>query len=182
MSTPELLPEEENLLRKIRSSDSDSERFELLFMHVVSWQKGERSQINELFGAYSKPIYGILDVTTKRLDKIEDAQLAANESMTRIATQIEYMVKCVDNAITDDKESKKHYQQQYKDMINKITEVEKDAGDKISAIERVVDEKIGALTVDLATVSTAAETRWKILGAGIIVVGGVVAKMFFDGV
>ena len=125
MTEPELRPEDKEFLDRVKSSKSPEEWGSHMAMHLISWQKSEREQINSFFKSYSKPIYDVVDLTRQRMDKLEDAQMETSQQLRDIVQEVKHMVKCVDKAILESKEDKKHYYEQYEKTHDKIDNMDK---------------------------------------------------------
>lgn len=99
-------------------------------------------------------------LTLDRMTKVEEAQQVTSNALIRMVGQIEGMVKCVDAAILESKEDKKHYYDQYEKTHDKI--------DKINDRLIVVEAK--------------SEVRWGQMGAigvaALAVVGGITLLLF----
>ena len=158
MSTPELRPEDQEFFDRVRSSKSPEEWASHMAMHLISWQKSEREQINSFFKTYSKPIYEVVELTRQRMDKLEDAQSETNQQLRDIVQEVKHMVKCVDKAILESKEDKKHYYKQHEETHRELNSLDK----RVTTIEAKSDVRWPII----ATVGTAALT---LVGGSILV-------------
>jgi len=127
-----------------------------LGLHMIAQQRNEREQINGFFASYSKPIYELVEMTSKRMTKLEDAQQESSKALVEIVSEVKHMVKCVDAAIVESKEDKAHYYEQYKDINDGILNLDK------------------RLTIQ----ETQTKIKWGILGTAIMVIGGALLTFF----
>lgn len=162
MSSPELRPEDQEFFDRVKSSKSPEEWASHMAMHLISWQKSEREQINSFFKTYSKPIYEVVELTRQRMDKLEDAQVQTNQQLRDIVQEVKHMVKCVDKAIIESKEDKKHYYKQHEDTHRDLNDLDK----RVTAIEAKSDVRWGNMGA--------------IGGAALALIGGIMLILFKD--
>ena len=102
------------------------------------------------------------EMTIDRMEKLEVAQNETSNALVRMVTQIEGMVKCVDKAILESKEDKRHYYEQYEKTHEKIDNIDK----------------------RLTTVEAKSSVRWGqmgSIGAGVLAfLGGLALILFKD--
>lgn len=152
--TLELDTAEKELLNDVRDRPDDWPL--KIALHMISQQRNEREQINEFFKSYSKPIYELVDMTSARMSKLEDAQQESSRALIDIVSEVKHMVKCVDAAILESKEDKAHYYKQYEKINTGISDLDK------------------RLTVQEAQ----AKIKWGILGTSVLIIGGSLLTFF----
>jgi antirestriction protein ArdC len=120
-------------------------------LHMISQQRNEREQINGFFASYSKPIYELVEMTSKRMTKLEDAQQESSKALVEIVSEVKHMVKCVDAAIVESKEDKAHYYKQYEKTNESMSNLDK----RLSVQEANAKTKWGMLCAVATITGTA---------------------------
>lgn len=101
-------------------------------------------------------------MTMDRMEKLEVAQHETSSALVKMVVQIEGMVKCVDKAILESKEDKKHYYHQHEQTNEKFNDLDK----RLTTVEAKSDVRWG----NVAAISTAALT----------LIGGIILILFKD--